>query len=565
MRGWSKPLCLAIVVLIGCTDWIAPISVGAPCSVGSDCGDGVCYKGHCLPRPQCNGDGIIQSGEVCDDGNFINDDGCTNDCLPARCGDGVVRKDLDPTHPDYEDCESGLAYGSRVCRSDCVFAPEPRRLVVSSDHTCILAPDDPDGRGPLRTQPMGFCFAGSKSPRVTDGSGNVLEWATSRSVLRLQFEFRATGFDSICSEDERGAFDSQVGLVRSELGTLHYGRLSDSINPGNPQWLAETFLSMGVSTRQGQRTNHRFCVLKRSGYLMCRENYGPEFCLGHLDAEANFQRERNFESHQFVGFATAETSVCGVNKSGTVWCFGDNRYWHAVPSFEDEDESDMGTCEVETHQPSESCPICVQAEEPYSDYCVNCLTDSDCAGADRCWQISASTRGFGDRSRCLSEADYQVYVECGGRQRGVALDDMPPIASLVAGRQHYVALTADGRVIEWGAMLGLDEDRPDAIPFRYIDVPERAVQVGVSAISNCVLTETGDVWCWSHDPPQAAQPLLGVPPLREIASGNYNGFHLCGLADDKTVYCWGRYPNAELDLMEGYIPPDWPFSVVFVP
>ena len=108
---------------------------------------------------------------------------------------------------------------------------------------------------------------------------------------------------------------------------------------------------MGVSTRQGQRTNHRFCVLKRSGYLTCRENYGPEFCLGHL-MRKDFQRERIRKS-SIVGFATAETSVCGVNKSGR---FGVSRQplLAAVPSFEDEDELRWVRV-VETHQPSESC------------------------------------------------------------------------------------------------------------------------------------------------------------------------------------------------------------------
>lgn len=39
--------------------------------------------------PRC-GDGIVQSGEECDDGNFADDDACLSSCRSARCGDGVV-------------------------------------------------------------------------------------------------------------------------------------------------------------------------------------------------------------------------------------------------------------------------------------------------------------------------------------------------------------------------------------------------------------------------------------------------------------------------------------------
>jgi cysteine-rich repeat protein len=37
--------------------------------------------------PFC-GDGVLDSGEACDDGNFDNDDGCSNLCLAASCEDG---------------------------------------------------------------------------------------------------------------------------------------------------------------------------------------------------------------------------------------------------------------------------------------------------------------------------------------------------------------------------------------------------------------------------------------------------------------------------------------------
>src|SRR5262245_38589365 len=40
--------------------------------------------------PVC-GDGRLDDGEACDDGNRSNADDCVGDCIEARCGDGHVR------------------------------------------------------------------------------------------------------------------------------------------------------------------------------------------------------------------------------------------------------------------------------------------------------------------------------------------------------------------------------------------------------------------------------------------------------------------------------------------
>ena len=40
------------------------------------------------------GNGELELGEACDDGNETNSDDCTNGCDLARCGDGVTRTDL---------------------------------------------------------------------------------------------------------------------------------------------------------------------------------------------------------------------------------------------------------------------------------------------------------------------------------------------------------------------------------------------------------------------------------------------------------------------------------------
>ncbi|MFY0535322.1 DUF4215 domain-containing protein [Nannocystis pusilla] len=51
------------------------------------------------PEPFC-GDGQLDPGEQCDDGNDDDADACRSDCQPATCGDGVVQRGV-------EECDDG--------------------------------------------------------------------------------------------------------------------------------------------------------------------------------------------------------------------------------------------------------------------------------------------------------------------------------------------------------------------------------------------------------------------------------------------------------------------------
>ncbi len=85
--------------------------------------DVVC--GQKMRESRC-GDGILDPGEICDDGNRIDDDGCTNDCqiriVPPFCGDGVLQPAAGET------CEIGSVVApiqgglaDRACRDTCSY------------------------------------------------------------------------------------------------------------------------------------------------------------------------------------------------------------------------------------------------------------------------------------------------------------------------------------------------------------------------------------------------------------------------------------------------------------
>jgi cysteine-rich repeat protein len=74
--------------------------------------------------PRC-GDGRLDAGEECDDGNREDRDGCTNACTCARCGDGILHAFDSATGagsctPDpVEACDDGNTASNDGCSATC--------------------------------------------------------------------------------------------------------------------------------------------------------------------------------------------------------------------------------------------------------------------------------------------------------------------------------------------------------------------------------------------------------------------------------------------------------------
>jgi cysteine-rich repeat protein len=71
------------------------------------------------PAPGLCGDGVLDTGEECDDANHGNEDGCTAECRAARCGDGITRADLAPEDPAFEACDDGNGHDADLCLPSC--------------------------------------------------------------------------------------------------------------------------------------------------------------------------------------------------------------------------------------------------------------------------------------------------------------------------------------------------------------------------------------------------------------------------------------------------------------
>jgi cysteine-rich repeat protein len=87
------------------------------------------------------GNGIVEAGEACDDGNADNTDACLDTCAAASCGDGYVWDGV-------EECDDGNANNDDSCLNSCVFPTgsgpfvEQNGLVVmEAEHYATLFSD----------------------------------------------------------------------------------------------------------------------------------------------------------------------------------------------------------------------------------------------------------------------------------------------------------------------------------------------------------------------------------------------------------------------------------------
>jgi cysteine-rich repeat protein len=72
----------------------------------NDAANGSASAGAPSVAPGRCGDGVLQAGEECDDGNEIGSDECSNRCEWARCGDGILHIG--------ESCDHGERNGSEL-------------------------------------------------------------------------------------------------------------------------------------------------------------------------------------------------------------------------------------------------------------------------------------------------------------------------------------------------------------------------------------------------------------------------------------------------------------------
>jgi cysteine-rich repeat protein len=131
MRTLSLALfCAALAACSGGAGKVTP-PTEEDCAVPGDedgnglanCGDPACAAAIAC-RPAC-GNGRMDTGELCDDGNAINGDGCDNNCTRSGCGNGVMT--------GSEGCDDGNRGDGDGCDNNCTATACGNGIMTGSE------------------------------------------------------------------------------------------------------------------------------------------------------------------------------------------------------------------------------------------------------------------------------------------------------------------------------------------------------------------------------------------------------------------------------------------------
>ena len=154
---------------------------GDPSGDGDGDGDAVC------------GNGMVEAGEACDDGNAVNTDGCLDTCVAASCGDGFV-------WADNEACDDGNDVDTDDCLATCVAATCGDGVVWEGNEACDDGnEDDSDecvGECVLAECGDGLLWAGTET--CDDGNADADDGCSDTCETELYSVCDGVGIDS-CS------------------------------------------------------------------------------------------------------------------------------------------------------------------------------------------------------------------------------------------------------------------------------------------------------------------------------------------------------------------------------
>jgi cysteine-rich repeat protein len=166
------------------------------------------------PGPSC-GDGVVDAGEQCDDGNDDDADACSNACTAAVCGDAILQTSV-------EECDDGDGDNTDSCVEGCKFATCGDGFVRQGAEACDMGADNDDQAygGCTKTCTFGPRCGDAKvnGPEECDDQnddetdGCLTSCAEARSCLQIKQALPAapTGIYRIWPEDLGGEISHLV-------------------------------------------------------------------------------------------------------------------------------------------------------------------------------------------------------------------------------------------------------------------------------------------------------------------------------------------------------------------
>ena len=177
-----------------------------PCSASRPCGGAAC------------GNGVLETGEECDDGNTVSGDGCSATCqVEVGCGNGVVE--------GTEQCDDGNLNSGDCCSAHCFI-----ELLIKNVNTSVTQTSATiSWKTPC--QPTVSLLEWGKTVAVSDGSASGLSGSDySYTITGLEkntvYYFRVTATAGVLQAVETGSFVTAGGveICNNGIDDDHNGR-----------------------------------------------------------------------------------------------------------------------------------------------------------------------------------------------------------------------------------------------------------------------------------------------------------------------------------------------------
>ena len=456
--------------------------------------------------PSRCGDGVVDPGEECDDGNLSSQDACTGLCKQARCGDGLLWR-------GEETCDDGNTASGDGCSPSC--HGEPRELAAGAMTTCALGAggvlkcwgDNANGElGRGNTETLG-----DQPGELGDALGPI-DLAGDLNVFAV-----AAGGAHTCAASLDGVRcwgyngDGELGLGDSQNRGGHPGDMGSALPFVD---LGQNFLPTAIAA------GFRFtCAVSTYGTLKCwGDNTWGQLGLGDGENRGDGAGEMGSllplvelgASMKVTAVTLGDLHACALSTTGQVKCWGNN----------DDGQLGLGDTNARGRDPGE-----MGAALPFVDLGTGETVSKVLAAGARTCALLGSGK-----------------LKCWG--------------------ENLTGELGLGDTLNRGTLPG---QMGDALPAVEVGTGHSVVDFALGASHTCVVLDDAAVKCWGLNlQGQLGAPGVGVRggspsdmgdnlPVTELDGATQRiaagGFHTCvKLEGAGAIKCWGGNATGELGL-----------------
>lgn len=410
--------------------------------------------------PAC-GNGTVETGEECDDGNKVTEscdygvescDVCGASCEYASgtvsvCGDGVTDTS------NGEQCDDSNTTPGDGCSDSCM---REMTAAAGGEHSCGLT-----AGGAVK------CWGRNSSGGV--GDGTTVERYTPVDAAGITSGARAVaaGGEHTCALSTAGAVKCWGGNSDGQLGD---GTSTDRYNGVTPSGLG----SGAVAVATG---DSHTCALTESAGIKC---WGDN-SNGQLGDGAYVDRYTPVTggglTSGVAAIAAGGEHTCALNTAGAVKCWGDNSNGQL---------GDGTFVDRYTPVPAGGLTSGVAAIAAGGNH--TCALTG--AGAVKCWGDNSDGQ-LGDGTI----VDRSTAVDTSGLASGVT--------AISAGEKHTCAITSAGAALCWGdngdGRLGDGTNVDRYTPVSVSGITSGAVEISTGGSHTCAVLSSGSPWCWGDN------------------------------------------------------------------